>query len=82
MQIDAQGVYYKDLNANIRAAVADGAESIDLVNVNGQYFIGDGINRDVTIKLRCVPHQSCSYSSTVMASRLGDRRWSRLLPVR
>jgi glutamate synthase domain-containing protein 3 len=55
MQIDAQGVYYKDLNAQIRAAVASGAEAIDLVNVNGQYFIGDGINRPVTITVNGVP---------------------------
>lgn len=55
MQIDAQGVYYKDLNASIRAAVAGGAEAIDLINVNGQYFIGDGINRDVTITVNGVP---------------------------
>jgi glutamate synthase domain-containing protein 3 len=55
MQIDAQGVYYKDLNAQIRAAVASGAEEIELVNVNGQYFIGDGINRPVTITVNGVP---------------------------
>jgi len=55
MQIDAQGVYYKDLNAQIRTAVADGAEAIELMNVNGQYFIGDGINRPVTITVNGVP---------------------------
>jgi glutamate synthase domain-containing protein 3 len=55
MQIDAQGVYYKDLNAQIRAAVAGGAEEIELNNVNGQYFIGDGINRPVTITVNGVP---------------------------
>jgi glutamate synthase domain-containing protein 3 len=55
MQIDAKGVYYKDLNAQIRAAVADGAEAIELNNVNGQYFIGDGINRPVTITVNGVP---------------------------
>ncbi|KAF0219843.1 MAG: glutamate synthase subunit [Geobacteraceae bacterium] len=55
MKIDAQGVYYRDLNAKIRAAVAAGADKIDLVNVNGQYFIGDGINRPVTITISGVP---------------------------
>ena len=55
MQIDAKGVYYKDLNAQIRAAVAGGAETIELDNVNGQYFIGDGINRPVTITVNGVP---------------------------
>lgn len=55
MQIDANGVYYKDLNAKVRAAVAEGALSIELMNVNGQYFIGDGINRPVTITVNGVP---------------------------
>jgi glutamate synthase domain-containing protein 3 len=55
MKIDAQGVYYRDLNNKIRAAVATGADKIELVNVNGQYFIGDGINRPVTITVNGVP---------------------------
>ena len=55
MKIDAQGVYYRDLNNKIRAAVTAGAEKIELVNVNGQYFIGDGINRPVTITVQGVP---------------------------
>ena len=55
MKIDANGVYYRDLNTKIREAVAGGAEKIDLVNVNGQYFIGDGINKPVTITVNGVP---------------------------
>ncbi|RII27685.1 MAG: hypothetical protein CXR31_05495 [Geobacter sp.] len=55
MKIDAQGVYYKDLNNQIRSAVSAGAEKIELVNVNGQYFIGDGINLPVTISIKGVP---------------------------
>jgi glutamate synthase domain-containing protein 3 len=55
MQIDAKGMYYKELNSQIRAAVEGGAESIELVNVNGQYFIGDGINKKVTITVNGVP---------------------------
>jgi glutamate synthase domain-containing protein 3 len=55
MQINAQGVYYRDLNRQIREAIAAGAESLDLLNVNGQYFIGDGINRPVTITVNGVP---------------------------
>lgn len=55
MRIDAQGVYYKDLNALIRQAVETGAPAIELDNVNGQYFIGDGINRPVTITIHGVP---------------------------
>lgn len=55
MKIDAQGVYYRDLNRRVRESVAAGADKIDLVNVNGQYFIGDGINRPVTITIHGVP---------------------------
>jgi glutamate synthase domain-containing protein 3 len=55
MKIDAQGIYYRDLNLKIREAVAAGAEQIELDNINGQYFIGDGINRPVTITINGVP---------------------------
>ena len=55
MKIDANGVYYKVLNDRIHAAVAAGAEKIELTNVNGQYYIGDGINRPVTITINGVP---------------------------
>ncbi|HEY6871110.1 MAG TPA: hypothetical protein VI298_00150 [Geobacteraceae bacterium] len=55
MKIDAQGLYYRDLNIKIRDAVAGGAEKIELTNVNGQYYIGDGINRPVTITVNGVP---------------------------
>jgi len=55
MKINAEGLYYRDLNEKIRAAVAAGAEKIELSNVNGQYYIGDGINRPVTITIQGVP---------------------------
>ncbi len=55
MKIDANGIYYKELNRQIREAVAAGADRIELANVNGQYFIGDGINRPVTITINGVP---------------------------
>jgi glutamate synthase domain-containing protein 3 len=55
MNIDAQGLNYRDLNQQIRSAVTAGANQIRLDNVNGQYFIGDGINRPVTITINGVP---------------------------
>ncbi|HTP64585.1 MAG TPA: hypothetical protein VMJ66_04265 [Geobacteraceae bacterium] len=55
MKIDANGVYYRELNNRIRTAVASGADKIELINVNGQYYIGDGINRPVTITVSGVP---------------------------
>lgn len=55
MKINANGLYYRDLNNKIRDAVESGADRIDLDNVNGQYFIGDGINKPVTITINGVP---------------------------
>src|SRR5512146_3212214 len=55
MKIDANGVYYRDLNTTIREAAAKGADKLELNNVNGQYFIGDGINKPVTITINGVP---------------------------
>lgn len=55
MKIDANGLYYRELNNRVHAAVAAGAEKIELINVNGQYYIGDGINRPVTITIQGVP---------------------------
>jgi glutamate synthase domain-containing protein 3 len=55
MKINAEGLYYRDLNEKVRAAVTAGAEKIELSNVNGQYYIGDGINRPVTITIQGVP---------------------------
>lgn len=55
MKIDAAGMYYRELNKQIRDAVTGGADSIQLDNINGQYFIGDGINKPVTITINGVP---------------------------
>jgi len=55
IEIDAQGVYYKDLNDQIHQAVAQGAEEIILHNVNGQRYIGDGIKKKIQIRIEGVP---------------------------
>ncbi|HEY3347843.1 MAG TPA: hypothetical protein VGK71_09500 [Nitrospirota bacterium] len=55
MTIDAKDVYYKELNEQIRAAVANGDKEIVLDNVNGQRYIGDGIKAKVTITVNGVP---------------------------
>jgi glutamate synthase domain-containing protein 3 len=43
-RIDAAGVHYKQLNEAIRGALAAGATSVVLENVNGQRYIGTGIS--------------------------------------
>lgn len=42
--LDAKGIYYKQLNEQIRVQLAAGAEELHVVNVNGQRYIGDGIH--------------------------------------
>jgi len=56
MEINAKDVYYKDLNEKIREAVAAGEKEINLLNVNGQRYIGDGISASgVTITINGIP---------------------------
>lgn len=55
-KIDAKGKYYRELNREIREAVAGGEKDIVLCGVNGQYYIGDGVKgKDVTITVEGVP---------------------------
>jgi glutamate synthase domain-containing protein 3 len=44
--IDAHDVYYRELNEAVRSALADGAKSVRLENVNGQRYIGTGLSGD------------------------------------
>ncbi|MFB3894227.1 MAG: hypothetical protein ACE15C_19655 [Phycisphaerae bacterium] len=53
--INAEGVYYRQLNEQIRRAVRDGAERIVVANICGQRYIGDGIRRKVAIELTGTP---------------------------
>ena len=55
-EIDAKGVYYRDLNEKVRQAISRGEKEILLKNVNGQYYIGDGLRGgDVRITIEGVP---------------------------
>jgi glutamate synthase domain-containing protein 3 len=53
--IDAQGMHFRELNERVRAAIAAGDTSIELTNVNGQRYIGVGIDSEVRIEVRGVP---------------------------
>lgn len=55
MKIDAQGVYYRQLNEEVRAAIKSGVKDIHLVNVNGQRFIADGVKGKVKFTIEGVP---------------------------
>lgn len=43
VKIDAQGVYYKDLNRQIRAMANEGARKFEISNVFGQRYIGTNL---------------------------------------
>lgn len=55
LKIDAQGLHYKDLNARLRQAVAEGNERIELENVFGQRYIGTDLNCPVEIHIKGTP---------------------------
>ncbi|MBN1134543.1 MAG: hypothetical protein JXA38_06480 [Methanosarcinaceae archaeon] len=55
MRIDCKGMYYRILNKIIRDAINEGETEFILDNVNGQRYIGNGINNDVKITINGVP---------------------------
>ncbi|GAB6125397.1 GltB/FmdC/FwdC-like GXGXG domain-containing protein [Humidesulfovibrio idahonensis] len=60
--LDASGIYYRQLNEQIREAVAGGATNIVLKNVNGQRYIAGAMVGDLTFEVQGVPGQDmCSF---------------------
>lgn len=55
LELDAAGLYYRDLNRQIREAVQKGEKDIRVKNVNGQYYIGDGLRGSANITIEGVP---------------------------
>ena len=55
VEIDAQGLHYRDLNERVREVVAGGAGEIVLRNVRGQRYIGAGLTDEVQIAIEGVP---------------------------
>ncbi|MFQ5455421.1 MAG: hypothetical protein ACE5EA_04340 [Nitrospirota bacterium] len=56
ININARGLYYKDLNQIIRETIAKGEKDICLDGVNGQYYIADGLRgNDIRIIIDGVP---------------------------
>jgi glutamate synthase domain-containing protein 3 len=54
-QIDADEMYYKDLNRLLRAISSNGAESIEVHNVYGQRYIGTDLDAVVQIDIYGTP---------------------------
>jgi glutamate synthase domain-containing protein 3 len=57
LTLDASGIYYRQLNEQIRAAVADGVTDFVLKNVNSQRYIGGGLDGALTFEVQGVPGQ-------------------------
>lgn len=56
MEIDAASSHYRDLNEAINRAIKDGAKHLVLKNVNGQRYIGAGLQgEDISIDIYGVP---------------------------
>ena len=55
LEIDARGVYYRDLNARLRKEVAAGRRRIVIHNVTGQRYLGTDLPGDVNIEVHGTP---------------------------
>jgi glutamate synthase domain-containing protein 3 len=55
MRIDASGLHYRQLNEQIKAAVAEGETEFDLENVCGHRYIGSGIDKPITLRIEGIP---------------------------
>jgi glutamate synthase domain-containing protein 3 len=55
VKINADGVYYRELNARLRETVAGGTDRIELRNVHGQRYIGTDLDRPVAIDIYGTP---------------------------
>lgn len=55
MKIDANGVFYRELNAKLRDAISNGTQKIELHNIYGQRYIGTGLDKPVEIEIFGTP---------------------------
>jgi glutamate synthase domain-containing protein 3 len=53
--IDAQGIFYRELNAKLRQVVSNGTQKIELRNVYGQRYIGTDLGKPVEIEIFGTP---------------------------
>ncbi|MGE4552886.1 MAG: hypothetical protein AB7D57_07220 [Desulfovibrionaceae bacterium] len=55
--LDAAGVYYRELNEEIRRKAAEGYTDFTLANVNGQRYIADALGGELSFHIQGVPGQ-------------------------
>lgn len=57
VEINTNGIYYRDLNKQIRELIFKGEKKFVLKNVNGQRYICDGIRDNIEVDIYGVPGQ-------------------------
>lgn len=57
MLLDADNVYYRELNQQIRELVAKGETEFEIINVRGQRYIADGLDGELKFLIHGVPGQ-------------------------
>ena len=55
LKIDAMGLHYREVNTQLREAVANGVDRIELHNVFGQRYLGTDLHRPVEIDIHGTP---------------------------
>jgi len=55
LKIDAEGLYYKELNCLLRQAICTDIERIELYNICGQRYIGTDLDTDIQIDINGTP---------------------------
>lgn len=55
VKIDAEGLYYKDLNCLLRSVITSDVERIELHNVCGQRYLGTDLNTNIQIDVYGTP---------------------------
>ena len=55
MKINAKGLHYRVLNEKIHRLIGEGAKVLSITNVNGQRYIGSGLQGNIRITIDGVP---------------------------
>lgn len=55
MRIDAANLHYRELNEQIKCAVAEGETQFDLVNICGHRYLGCGIHTPIEVRIDGIP---------------------------
>jgi glutamate synthase domain-containing protein 3 len=55
VKIDANGVYYRELNTRLRELASNGTRKIELHNIHGQRYIGTDLDKPVELEIFGIP---------------------------